>query len=76
MKANVYTDARGVITGWVASPLDPSAPIYEIDDPSAIRIGYDRFEDGAVVPDDEAYAQAVEAKEKKDAELSALNHGD
>ena len=76
MKANVYTDARGVITGWVASPLDESIPVYEIGDPSAIRIGYDRFEDGAVVPDDDAYAKALEAKKEKDAELSALNRGE
>lgn len=69
MKVNVFTNGEGRITGWVASPLDETLPTYEIEDPKSIRIGYDKFVEGKVVKDDEAYAKAVEGRKKKDAEL-------
>ena len=69
MKVNIFADSEGIITGWVASPLDEAKPTYEVEDPKSVRVGYDKFVEGKVVKDDEAYAKAVEGRKKKDAEL-------
>lgn len=69
MRVNVFTDAEGRITGWVASPLDEAKPVYEVADPKSIRVGYDKLVEGKVVKDEEAYAKALEGRRKKDAEL-------
>lgn len=63
MKVNVIADEGGIIRGWLAKPFDEGKPWAEVDDPKAIRIGIDMFDGKSVVPDDEAYAKAVEASE-------------
>lgn len=72
MRINIFTNGEGRITGWIASPLDETLPAYEIEDPKSIRIGYDKFVEGKVVKDDEAYSKALEGKKKKDAELGLV----
>lgn len=69
MRINIFTNAEGRITGWVASPLDEAKPAYEVEDPKSIRVGYDKLVEGKVVKDDDAYAKALEGRKKKDAEL-------
>lgn len=69
MKVNIFADSEGIITGWVASPLDEAKPVYEVADPKSIRVGYDKLIEGKVVKDDAAYAKALEGRRKKDAEL-------
>ena len=64
MKTNIFVNKDNVITGWICEPLNASLPIYDIEEPKSIRVGYDKFIEGKVVKDDEAYNKVVEAAEE------------
>ncbi len=56
MTINLIVNENNIITGWQSYPIIDTLPLVSVDDPSTIRIGYDRYIDGAIVPDDAAYA--------------------
>lgn len=64
VKVNIFTDENNVIHGWIASPLDESLPIVEVDDPETIHVGFDKLIDGEIIADDEAYNKALDHADK------------
>lgn len=75
MKINYTIDENDIILGWVAVPLSEAFPTIEVDDPRAIRCGYDKIIDGKIVKDDEGYSSHIEeaeTKESSEIELAKL----
>ena len=64
MKINVLTNENNVIISWTDYPFDESKPTLEIENPYSIRLGFDKFIDGELIKDEEAYQADLEMKRK------------
>ena len=71
MKINIETNERGVIVSWTSYPLDEGKPMLDIDDPSAIKPGFDKFVGGVLIRDEEGY-EKHKLKVKKAARIAEL----
>ena len=63
MKVNIEADENNTIIQWKSYPLDEETAV-EIEDPYSIHLGVDKFIDGALVRDDEAYRKTLETNRK------------
>ena len=64
MKINVLTDENNIIVSWTDYPFDKKKPTLEIDNPCSIRIGFDKFENGELIRNEEGYQADLEMKRK------------
>ena len=64
MKINLILDENNVIISFISYPLDKKKITVEVDDPSSIHLGYDKYIEGEIVKDDVSFSLA-KAKEEK-----------
>ena len=64
MKINVLTDENNVIISWTSYPFDEEKPTLNIRNPYSIKLGFDKFENGKLIKNEEGYKKALEKEEK------------
>ena len=71
MKINILTDENNIIISWTSYPIDENKPTLKIKDPNSIRVGFDRFENGKLIKDEEGYNSLLLKQSKYD-EIQSL----
>jgi hypothetical protein len=77
-KINYTVGLGGVISSWTEIPFNEALPWIEIEDPRSIHVGFDKIENGVLVPDQAGYEahmaeqEAIWQKKSRIMELKKL----
>ena len=66
MQINILTNENNIIISWTSYPFDEKKPTLKIKNPYSIRLGFDKYENGKLIKDEEGYQAALLKQEKLD----------